>query len=55
MKKTVCPHCGKAINPAALLGARNAGVTKTLSPEVAAARRKTLAAVRALRWPKKEG
>jgi hypothetical protein len=53
MKKTIpCPNCGAAINPAALLGAMNAGVKKKFSAAELARRRKRLAELRKRRWPK---
>ena len=54
MKKTTpCPLCGGGINPAALLGAMNAGKQKKFSAAELARRRKRLAEVRAKRWPKR--
>jgi hypothetical protein len=50
---TLCPHCGRPINPAALLGARGAGKKKTLTPEEREARRQRLAVARASRWAEK--
>jgi hypothetical protein len=45
-----CPHCGKPINPAALLGARSKGKPKTLTPEARATKAASLAAARQNRW-----
>jgi hypothetical protein len=50
---TICPHCGKAINPAALLGALTAGGKKRITDSDRAARSLRLAAARKKRWPKK--
>lgn len=49
---TPCPHCGKPINPAALLGARNAGGTKRISQAESVRRRKSLAEARLRRHQK---
>lgn len=47
----MCPHCGKEINAAAILGHRNKGGKKTLSDEQRAKRREQMAHARKSRRP----
>ena len=46
-----CPHCGGAINPAAMLGKMTAGKKKKLSAAEREARSKRMAVARRARWP----
>lgn len=55
MSKTVpCPHCGKRINPAKLLGHLNAGGKKVISEKEREARRQRMAHARKFRRPEPE-
>jgi uncharacterized protein (UPF0212 family) len=48
---TACPHCGKPINPAAMLARRGAGKPRIVSRAERRRMAERLAKVRALRWP----
>lgn len=47
-----CPHCGKPINPAALLGAMGKGVRKQFSAAERKRRAARMAEARKARWRK---
>ena len=47
-----CPHCGKPINPAALLGAMGKGVQKQFSAAERKRRAARMAEARKARWRK---
>ena len=47
-----CPHCGKKINPAALLGGMGKGVRKSFSAAERKRRAQRLADARKSRWAK---
>jgi len=49
--KSNCPHCGKPINPAAMLASRTAGKPRIVSRAERRRMAERLAKVRALRWP----
>ncbi len=53
--QTPCPHCGKMINPAALLASRAAGKPKRFTAKERARRVDRVNKARRLRWQAKEG